>query len=441
MKLPLSWIGVFASVENPLATHGAKELAHIYSTHTSEIEGYEAFGDYDKVVVGRVISTERHPESTKLWITKVDLGKHGEETILTGAQNIPDAKYVPVAMVGAALSPDFVITERKMAGMISRGMICGADEIGLSKQVSTGIMILEEFFEESILAKQLGENLFDLEVAIPDIAGGSKMIKISGTGFEIDNKSVTNRPDLFGILGHAREFATLFDLEFTAPKYPLEALPAGNLPTEVLSKNVLSYHLMKIEGVTPKPSPLGISLMLEQSGHQTRLDLVDITNYLMTELGQPMHVFDADKVDGHIIVRQAQKGETLVALDGKTYTFESSDLVIADQKKVLAIAGVMGGMDSGVTESTQNIYFESAVFDPTAIRLTAQRLAIRTDASTRYEKSLDPMMSKQALARAIQLMTFLGQKSTISGTSYYLDETRVKKIELTVAVEFIRNKL
>lgn len=344
-------------------------------------------------------------------------------------------------MVGAALSPDFVITERKMAGMISRGMICGADEIGLSKKESTGIMILEEIFDEEILAAQLGKNLFDLKVALPDVNGKPKMVKLRSTGLEIDNKSATNRPDLFGLIGHAREFATLFDLEFTPINYPMDQLPSGGVQAQVLSKNVLSYHLMKVEGVTPKVSPLGMSLMLEHSGHSARLDLVDITNYVMTECAQPMHVFDADKIEGGIIVRQAHKGETLEALDGKTYTFEESDLVIADEKKVLAIAGVMGGMYSGVTESTQNVYFESAVFDPTAIRLTAQRLAIRTDASTRYEKSLDPVMSKAALARTISLLDFVGQTGKVTGASYYLDESRVKNITLDVPLSFIRSKL
>jgi phenylalanyl-tRNA synthetase beta chain len=166
-----------------------------------------------------------------------------------------------------------------------------------------------------------------------------------------------------------------------------------------------------------------------------------MTNYAMLELGQPMHAFDADTIEGHIIVRQANEGESLTALDGKTYTLQPSDIVIADTKKVLAIAGVMGGMDSGITENTTNICIESAVFDPISIRLTAQRLGLRSDASTRFEKSLDPLLSSKALRRAVQILDFAGVGGEICGISEYIREESVQKIELDVPHDFIESRI
>ncbi len=159
------------------------------------------------------------------------------------------------------------------------------------------------------------------------------------------------------------------------------------------------------------------------------------------ELGQPMHVFDADTIEGHMIVRQAKSGETLIALDGKEYTLTPEDIVIADTKKILSIAGVMGGLHTGVSEKTRNICFEAAVFDATSIRLTAQRLGLRSDASTRYEKSLDPLGAERALVRAVQILRFLGHTAPVSAGSRYLDPTQVRQTTLRVSHEFLTSRL
>jgi phenylalanyl-tRNA synthetase beta chain len=177
----------------------------------------------DKVVVGKVISCEKHPESKKLSIVKVTLGEHGEETILTGAANIVDARYVAVALVGATLPGDFHIGERMMAGMMSRGMICGADEIGMSTEESTGIMILEQDWDEKVLEKMLGKSFFDLTLPFPGKNGEIYNYPLRDVTFEIDNKFITNRPDLFSVVGNAREFGAVFDLDFSIPVIPAEA--------------------------------------------------------------------------------------------------------------------------------------------------------------------------------------------------------------------------
>ncbi len=177
MKTPLNWISLYTDLSPLIAKSSTKDLAHEYSTHTAEIDGIEEHR-IDKVVVGKVLSCEKHPDSTKLSIVRVGLGEHGEETILTGAPNIGDATYVPVAMVGARLSEDFVIGERKMAGMISRGMICGADEIGLSLEPSTGIMILEDMWDALLLESMVGKSLWDLTFPFPGRDGKIVQVKL-----------------------------------------------------------------------------------------------------------------------------------------------------------------------------------------------------------------------------------------------------------------------
>lgn len=177
MKTPLNWISLYTPLTSLLAKDSIKHLAHEYSVHTAEIDGIEDHR-IDKVVVGRVLSCEKHPDSTKLSIVRVDLGEHGEETILTGAPNIPNATYVPVAMVGAQLSEDFVIGERKMAGMISRGMICGADEIGLATESDGGIMVLEDMWDSTLLSSMVGKSLWDLTFSFPGVGGKSARLPL-----------------------------------------------------------------------------------------------------------------------------------------------------------------------------------------------------------------------------------------------------------------------
>ena len=213
MKTPLAWISLYTPLDTLIASHEAKSLAHTYSTHTAEIDGIEKH-TIPKVVVGKVLSVEKHPESKKLSIVRVHLGEHGEETILTGAPNIAEATYVPVAIVGAVLGGDFVIGERMMAGMMSRGMICGADEIGMSTEESTGIMILEEIWDADFLETMIGKSFFSLTLPFPGRDGKPYQYTIGDTVFEIDNKFITNRPDLFSVLGNAREWGAVFGLKF-----------------------------------------------------------------------------------------------------------------------------------------------------------------------------------------------------------------------------------
>ncbi len=254
MKTPLSWISLYTPLADLLKKHTTKELAHEYSVHTAEIDGIEEHF-LDKVVVGKVLSCEKHPESKKLSIVEVQIGKDEKTIILTGAANIVDALYVAVATVGAVLPGDFVIGERMMAGMMSRGMICSDDELGLATERSEGIMILEEHWDTDVLESMIGKSFFDLTLSFPGMNGKIYNFPLRDTTFEIDNKFITNRPDLFSVVGNAREWHAVFDVPFSP--YAPEISPSQKLqfPVKIETNTVLAYHTLKMENITVGKSP------------------------------------------------------------------------------------------------------------------------------------------------------------------------------------------
>ena len=256
MKISLNWLGLFVDLSSVSKINSAREIAHTYSIHTAEIEGFEATKKIDKVVIGKVLTAERHPDSTKLWICRVNVGNSVEEIILTGAPNVYPGMFTAVALVGCQIASDFVIGERKMAGMISRGMMCGADEIGLSNTNSGGIIDLNVDFSVDFLETQIGNSVFDLEIEVLSANGETAEISLMDTVFEIDNKNITNRPDLFGIYGHSREFATVFGT--ARSKLDTSKLTLGgktihsdfsdvsSLKLDIETDKVYSYSLAKV---------------------------------------------------------------------------------------------------------------------------------------------------------------------------------------------------
>lgn len=439
MKTPLSWISLYTPLQSLIAKQSMKELAHEYSIHTAEIDGIEEHF-LDKVVVGKVLSCEKHPESKKLSIVRVYLGEHGEETILTGAANIVDATYVAVATVGAVLPGDFTIGERMMAGMMSRGMICSDDELWLATERSEGIMNLEEHWDRETLESMLGKSFFDLTLPFVGMNGTVYYFSLRDATFEIDNKFITNRPDLFSVYGNAREWHAIFDIPFTEYSSNQQLATNSQFPITIETDKVLSYHARKMEWVSVRKSPFGMSVMMERSGLTPKMDIVDITNCILTEFGQPMHAFDADKINWGIVIRMAKEGEKLLALNGVEYVLTPDDMVIADHEKPIALAGIIGGMESAVTESSTNIIWESACFDAVNIRLSAQRHGIRTDASTRYEKSLDPLLAEFALPRITDYTNFLWKTGTITSSASYVDISQINHITLDIPYDFINMK-
>ena len=323
---------------------------------------------------------------------------------------------------------------------MSQGMICSIDELGLASERAEGILQLEESFSEEYLESKLGTPFFELSVSIPGIGGVSYEMPIKDTVFEIDNKFITNRPDLFSVRGNAREFSALYNLPLN-PGITAATPVANTYPAEIKSDKVFAYHLALFRDIGVAKTPFGMELLLRKSEQSVKFDLVDLTNYMMTEYGQPMHAFDADKVEGKIIVREAIDGEKLLALDGKEYALTSKDLVIADEKKVLAIAGVIGGASSAITETTKNAVFESATFDPVSVRMTASRIGCRTDASTRFEKSQDPLLAAVAMERTFEVLRFMGKKSIPEARFAFVDTNRLQNITIEVSHEFIAKKL
>ncbi len=439
MKVSLNWLSNRCDVSAKLAELGAKGLAHEYSIHVAEIDAVEEFGLPEPVVVGRVLSSKPHPDSDHLNLVEVSLGGLGQRQIVCGAANVASAKYVPVALEGAQLAPDFVIAKRKVRGVESCGMICSEDELGLADARAEGILKLEEILPEKALEANLGKSFWQVPFALPGVAGKAFSYRLRDTVFEIDNKFITNRPDLFSVAGNAREASALLRLPLL--KAPAAKVSAkGALAVSVESPRCLAYCAAELP-LAHAASPWIYRVLARRSGQPSKSLAVDVTNLVATELGQPMHAFDREKVEGAIHVRQARAGESLEALDGKKYELSSEDLVIADDAKVLAVAGVIGGMSSAVGPDTKTVVFESATFDAVSIRKTATRIGCRTEASQRYEKSLDPMLAAPALARALDYVAFAGVPAKASAAFAYLAPDAVKDVRLKLSLDFAEARL
>ncbi|MEA3304222.1 MAG: phenylalanine--tRNA ligase subunit beta [Patescibacteria group bacterium] len=366
-----------------------QKIVDTLTVKSAECEGYKKQGSHlEKVVVGKILSLEKHPDADKLNVTQTTIG---DETfqIVCGAPNIYEGMYVPVALVGAQLTPEFEIKAAKIRGVESFGMLCSEKEMGVGEGAA-GIMEID--------STELGKPIVEV-FGIDDVV------------YDIDNKAVTNRPDLWGHQQFAREFSLLFDKEYT-PLSPSD-LASGLSHTLAVSVDVPEtlcrrYMAVQFDGIQKYTGDAFITQILQSLDHSGIHPLVDLTNYTMEAVGQPMHAFDADKIQGTIRVRFAQDGEKFLALDENEYTLTDKDLVIADANSILALAGVIGGLDSSVTNNTTSVVIESANFDAVSVRQSAQRHAVRTDSSMRFEKTLDPENASHALAVLAEYLVSAG---------------------------------
>ena len=403
MDLSMRWLGDFVQLEEM----PPRAYCEALTMSGSKVEGYEIEGSEIKnVVVGRVTAMERHPDSDHLWICQVDLGEESVQ-IVTGAQNVHEGDYVPVAKHNSLLPGGHKITKGKLRGVESCGMLCSLGELGLTVHdfpyaIEDGIFILGEDCDRT-----LGR---DIQSAI-----GLDDMKVE---FEI----TSNRPDCLSVAGLARETAATFNLPFHLPQPVVKGCGDGDSIANYLKVDVLNgqlcprYMAAVVKNVKIGPSPRWMRERLRASGVRAINNIVDITNYVMLEYGQPMHAFDLKYVkDGHIVVRNAAPGERITTLDGVERTLSPEMLVIADAQSPSAVAGVMGGEYSGIQEDTQVIVFESACFQGSSVRLTAKKLGMRTEASGRFEKGLDPNTCPLALARACQLVEQLGAGDVVEG--------------------------
>ncbi|MCC5919520.1 MAG: phenylalanine--tRNA ligase subunit beta [Cyclobacteriaceae bacterium] len=357
-----------------------------------EVEGVEAYesvkGGLEGVLIGEVVSCEPHPNADKLKITQVDLGREEHSQIVCGAPNVAVGQKVLVADVGSTLYPQdgepFKIKKAKIRGEHSLGMICAEDELGLGVS-HDGIMVLSTDLPNGTPASQ--------HIAI----NNDQIIEIGLT---------PNRIDAASHLGVARELALLFDRKLTLPKPPAIKEGDGDCHIEVHNRAAAPrYAGVLLKNIKIAPSPKWLQDVLLALGQKPVNNAVDITNFVLHELGQPLHAFDWQMVKGEkIVVRTAKEGEKIVTLDEKDRTLRVTDLVICDEDKPLCIAGVLGGINSGVTDLTKTIFLESAYFSPDFVRQTAQHHQIKTDASFRFERGTDPNIPIYALAMAVEMM-------------------------------------
>lgn len=393
MKLPMSWLSDYMDMTGITP----KEYSDRMTMSGSKVEGVENLGaELDKVVAGKVLTCEDHPDSDHLHVCTVDAGTGETLQIVCGAPNVKAGIIVPVALHGSTLPGGVKIKKGKLRGVVSNGMLCAHDELGISE----GLLGYEPEYGILILPDDT-----PIGTDIKDIFGLNDNV----VEFEI----TSNRPDCFSVIGLARESALTFDRKFTIPEVKFSENSEkiqDSISVEVLDKDKCKrYCARMVKNVKIGPSPKWMRERLNACGVRSINNIVDITNYVLLEYGQPMHAFDLRDIrDNKIIVRRAEDGEVIKTLDEQDRTLTSDDLVIADGERAVAIAGVMGGFNSEVKDDTATVVFESATFDGASVRLTAQRAGLRTESSSRYEKGLDYNNTVPAVERACQLVEELG---------------------------------
>lgn len=390
MFLSMNWISDFVDFTGL----DKLKLINQFSLSTAEVENEIFFkgSDVSGVVAAEIKSVEPHPDSKKLHLLKVDAGNGELTDVVCGAPNVRVGMKTAFAKVGARLG-DIEIAPRKLAGYTSNGMCCSEREIGISDDHS-GIMEITDDVENGTDLKDIYE--------IEDII------------FEVDNKSLTNRPDLWGHYGIAREFAALAKRELK-PIETIDLSAYDNLPKvdlKILDPLCQRYSCMQVENITTNVSPVNMRIRLYYCGMRAINFLADLTNYIMLEMGQPMHAFDSRKV-GKIRIRRFDEPFTFRTLDGVDRKIDENTLMICNDKTPVAIAGIMGGLDSEIVEDTTTLTLESATFDASSIRKSTVRLAHRTDASMRYEKCLDPEMTDVAIGRFIKLLMDIDKNAKV----------------------------
>ena len=373
------------------------------------------------IVVGRVLSCEKHPEADKLNVTKVDIGECDPVQIVCGAPNVREGQHVIVAKVGARL-PGLKIKKAKLRGVESQGMICSLEELGFEK-------------------KQIREDEQDgIHTFREDVQVGADVLDLLDLNDEVIELGLTpNRSDCLSLYGIIHEVAAILERPYTLPEADVTSSSASEVSIELATPNCPYYAAREVRGVTIAESPQWLKNILIAEGVRPINNIVDVTNYVMLEIGQPLHAFDAKKLGQSIVVRQAENGEEMVTLDDVTRTLDASMMVITDGQTPVAIAGVMGGANTEVDATTTDIVLESAYFDPASVRKTSRTLGLRSDSSARFEKGVDPERVMLALDRAAQLIVELGggeiREATVSGEK----ASRARQIE--VSVDYINKRL
>lgn len=418
MNTSLSWIKMYV----PDLDVSAQEYTDAMTLSGTKVEGYEKLdADLENIVIGQITKIEKHPDADKLIVCQVNLGNESVQ-IVTGAPNVKEGDKVPVVLDGGRVAgghdgkktPGGIkIKKGKLRGIESCGMMCSIEELGSSR----------EMYPE---APELGIYIFPEDAVV-----GENAIKALGLDDVVFEYEITsNRVDCYGVIGIAREAAATFNKKFCLPE--VKATGNNENASDYIKVTVQDtdlcprYCARVVKNVKIGPSPKWMQRCLAANGIRPINNLVDITNYVMEEYGQPMHAYDLDTIeDREIIVRRAGKDEKFVTLDGQERTMDDSVLMICDGKKPVGIAGIMGGENSMITDHVQTVLFEAACFNGTNIRLSSKKIGLRTDASGKFEKGLDPNNAEAAINRACQLMEELGAGEVVGGIVDVCSETRV----------------
>ena len=418
MLVSYNWLKQYTNVED-----NANALAEKITRGGIEVEGVEYLAEeISNVVVGYVVSKEKHPDAEKLNVCQVNVGEEENLQIVCGAPNVDAGQYVIVAKVGAKL-PGIKIKKAKLRGVESQGMICSLAELGLSKSV------VPKNYQEGIYVFETEQEL------------GSDVVKVLGLNDYILDLSITpNRADALSMRGLTYELGALYNNKVNFNDVEKEEnYEATSLQVAVESDSCRNYVGQIVKNVEVKSSPLWLQTRLMNSGIRPINNIVDITNYVLLEFGQPMHAFDKDLVGDRIVVRDAKEGEVLETLDGEERKLQATDLVITDGTRAIALGGVMGGKNTEVSEETKNIILESAYFNPTTVRRTSAAHGLRSDSSARFEKGIDPNMQKAALARAVELILELCPNAVVESSVGVVNKEEEKVVEITTS--YINNYL
>lgn len=424
MYLSKKWLNDFVKVDDI----DTKVLCDKLTLSGSKVESFKSEGGkIDKIITGKVISIEKHPNADKLLVCSVDIGANEPLQIVTGAHNLKVNDIVPVAVDGSTLYDGTKIKKGKLRGVASNGMLCSLGELGLSKHdfpeaVENGIFVIQ-------MPCELGQD-------VKDVIGFNDTV--------IDFEITPNRSDCLSVMGLARETSATLGrpLNLHTPKVKGDAKFPLDLKISVEDKKLCPYYSARIvSDVNLKPSPVWMRERLRAMGVRPINNIVDITNYVMLEYGQPLHAFDLTTISGNEInVRLAFDDEKIVTLDGAERNLSKNDLIIADSEKPLAIAGVMGGENSGINENTKEIVFESPNFFGPYVRVSSKKFNLRSESSARFEKGLDPNLCSIALNRACELVEELGA-GKVTEKVFVVDSVNEKQVKIPLDCEFINRFL
>lgn len=418
MLVSYNWLKQYTNIED-----NATDLAEKITRGGIEVEGVEYLADnISNVVVGYVETKEKHPDAEKLNVCTVNVGEEDKLQIVCGAPNVDAGQYVIVAKVGATL-PGIKIKKAKLRGVESQGMICSLKELGLNQSV------VPKNYQDGIYVFESEQKL------------GADAVEVLGLNDYILDLSITpNRADALSMRGLAYELGALYNQKVTfADSEVEENYSDTELTVVVESDSCKNYLGQVVKNIEVKDSPLWLQTRLMNSGIRPINNIVDITNFVLLEFGQPMHAFDKDLVGNSIVVRNAKEGEVLETLDGEERKLQESDLVITDGTKPIALGGVMGGKNTEVSNNTKNIILESAYFNPVSIRRTSAAHGLRSDSSARFEKGIDPNMQKAALQRAVKLILELCPNATVEASVGVVNKEEEK--EVVISTSYINNYL